>query len=235
MSLKQVTLLFTLALASLLAVAQTPTSYAGLDDTPGWQSCTKPCAGGNGTAQFSMTEGIGSPSQDGASAQFTLGGSTGYSNALWWLHVANNAAASNFTFDTYQYLDNPQAPQAVEYSTTQYYSGKWYKFSTQCSYAKGIWRVWDTYDKRWVATTAPCVRQAANTWSHLTLQYQRANGRAVFVAITVDGQTWYINKSFRPASASGTSGNITIHYQLDGNKTQTKFNAYLDELQLTVW
>ncbi len=235
MTLKQIAFWFAIASASLTAVAQTTTTYDNLDDASGWQSCTKPCAGGNGTAKYRMTEGVASPSQDGAAAQFWLGGSTGYSNALWWLHVANDTKAANFTFDMYQYIDKPAVPQAIEYAVTQYYNGAWYKFSTQCSYSKAIWRVWDSYDRTWVATTAPCKRQATNTWSHLTFQYQRANGRAVFVSITVDGQTWYINKSFRPYATSGTNGNVTVHYQLDGNNTQTSFNAYLDELSLTTW
>ncbi len=235
LSLKHIAITFAIASASLTAVAQTTTSYQNLDDVSGWQSCTKPCAGGNGYAKYRMTEGVASPSEDGASAQFWLGGSTAYSNALWWLHVANSTTAANFTLDTYQYIDKPSAPQAIEYAVTQYYNSAWYKFSTQCSYSKGIWRVWDSYHKTWVATTAPCTRPAANTWSHLTFQYQRTNGMAVFVSITVDGQTWYINKSFKPYATSGTNGNITIHYQLDGNSTQTSYNAYLDELSLSTW
>ncbi len=220
----------------LTAGAQTQTFFPSLDDTPGWTSCTKPCAGGRGTAVYSMTEGVASPSEDGASAKFHLGGNTGYSNALWWLPVGNSTTAANFTLDMYQYLDNAAAPQAIEYSSTQYYNGRWYKFSIQCSFSRAIWRVWDSYNKTWSATSAPCTRPLSQTWTHLGFQTQRANGKAVFVSISVDGETYYVNKSFNPnTSSSGSNGNITVHYQLDGNTNQTSYNAYLDDLTLTIW
>ncbi len=234
MSLKQFACVFSMAAASVLASAQTTTVYANLDDVTGWQSCTKPCAGGNGTAKYSLTQGVPNPSQDGGAAQFWLGGSTPFSNALWWLHVTTSTTA-HFTLDMYQYLPDPTASQAIEYAVTQYYNGGWYKFSTQCSYSKKVWRVWDSYDKVWVTTTVPCTRHATDTWSHLTFQYQRTNGHAVFVSITVDGQLWYVNKSFRPRATSGSNGNVTVHYQLDGNSTQADYSSLVDELSLTTW
>ncbi len=235
---RQAALLCAIALAGTVALAQAPTTptFPNLDDAAGWKSCTKPCAGGNGTAVYSMTQGVTSPSEDGSSAQFHLGGSTGYSNALWWLHVGSSASATNFLFDLDQYLDNPAAAQAIEYATTYYYKGGWYKYSIQCSFAKGIWRVWDSANKAWVATTVPCTRPAADTWTHLSFQTQRANGKAVFVSITINGQTYYVNKAFLPnTSSSGTNGDITVHYQLDGNKTQTSYNAWIDDMSLTIW
>ncbi len=215
-------------------MAQTPTTFAQLETIPGWKGCST-CAGGRGKATFQMTEGLESPSLDGASAKFALTGGRPFSNALWWLHVTDSAAAANFTLDLQQYLDDPQAPQAIEYAVTQKVGKLWYKFSTQCSYQKGIWRVWDSRNSRWTATSAPCTRPSPQTWQHLTFEYRRANGTAVFVAITVDGQTFYINQAFRPRSTQSSTGIITVHFQLDGNITEARVNAYLDQFSLTMW
>ncbi len=232
-TLKQIALLCALGTASLAAVAQT-TTFANLQNLPGWKSCTA-CAGGRGRAVSGMTGGVGSPSLDGVSARFDLASKWAFSNALWWLHVADNSSAANFTLDLQQYLADPLAPQAIEYAVTQSLAGGWYKFSTQCSFSRGIWRVWDSHRRAWTATTAPCTRPAAQTWTHLTFQYQRANGMATFVAITVGGQTYYLNQSFRPQPIGGSRNTITVHYQLDGNRTRSSVNAYLDEVSLTVW
>ena len=53
----------------------------------------------------------------------------------------------------------------------------------------------------WVATSAPCTRPPADTWQHLTFEYQRANGQAVFAAITVNGKRYSINQSFNPQAS----------------------------------
>jgi hypothetical protein len=233
-TLKRVALPFAFALAAVGAIAQTPTTFAQLETIPGWNGCST-CAGGRGKAAFQMTEGVESPSLDGASAQFALTGGRPFSNALWWLHVTNSATAANFILDLQQYLDDAQAPQAIEYAVTQKVGRRWYKFSTQCSFQKGVWRVWDSRNRRWTDTSAPCTRPLPQTWQHLTFEYQRANGMALFVAITVDGQTFYLNKSFRPGPTGGSTGIITVHYQLDGNITQTRVNAYIDQLSLSIW
>ncbi len=231
--LKRVALLSALGLATATAAAQDPTTIANLQNLPGWHGCTR-CAG-SGRARFEMTQNVLSPSTDGASAQFWLGGGRPFSNALWWRGVAHSAAAANFTLDLYEYLDDALAPQAIEYAVTQALNGRWYKFSTQCSFSLGVWRVWNSHRRAWTPTTAPCTRPQPQTWTHLTFQYQRANGMATFLAITVDGQTYYLNQSFRPQATGAASGAITVHYQLDGNRTQSSFHAYLDQMSLTFW
>ncbi len=230
-------LVLCLALCALLtsaAFAGTIT-YSRIESiSSGWGSCASTsCAGGGGYGTYWM-KGASSPSLDGASAQYYIYPKSSFYNALWWRHMTTNTGVTHFVMDMYQYMKNPAASQAIEYATNQYLNG-WYKFSTQCSFTGGVWRVWDSYNKHWVNTSVPCQRPAANTWQHLTFEYARANGRAVFVAITVNGQKHYVNKSFAPQKMSGTNGSIGIHYQLDGNAAKVSYSAWVDRWTLTLW
>src|SRR5438270_5929523 len=63
--------------------------YGNIQQQDGWQWCTQKlngsvCAAGVGKAISWMAPHQTTPSLDGSSAQFFIGGSTGYSNALWW-------------------------------------------------------------------------------------------------------------------------------------------------------
>ena len=231
-----------LALSALLlmlapaALAGT-TTYSKIEGiSTGWGGCaSKACAGGGGSGSYSMKRGVTSPALDGSSAQFSIAPSSQFYNGLWWRHMTTNSAVTHFTMDMYQYMKSPGASQAIEYAANQLISGKWYKFSTQCSFSGGVWRVWDSANQHWSSTSLPCTRPAANTWQHLTFEYARANGKAVFVAITINGAKHYINKSFGPQSKSGTNGDIGIHYQLDGNASKTAYAAWVDKWSLTIW
>ncbi len=227
-----------LAVCGLLATAALAgtISYSNIENiSSGWGSCASTsCAGGGGYGGYSMNTKVGSPSLDGAAAGYSISPKSSFYNALWWRHMTTNTGISHFVMDMYQYMKNPGASQAIEYATNQYLNG-WYKFSTQCSFTGGVWRVWDSYNKHWVSTSVPCQRPAAYSWQHLTFEYARANGRAVFVAITINGHKYYVNKSFAPQHMSGSNGDIGVHYQLDGNSSKTAYSAWVDRWTLTLW
>src|SRR5437899_2888630 len=101
------------AFAFMSGVALAQTVFSSLDQKSGWQSCTT-CAGAGGsgpTASYSSRAGVSSPSMDGASRQFSIGGSRAYANALWWKQLGANAGASHFVYDLYYYIKTPSAPQ----------------------------------------------------------------------------------------------------------------------------
>ncbi len=183
-----------------------------------------------------MRQNVSSPSLSGKATEYHISPTTSFFDLMWYIgNLTNNSTATNFKVDIYQYIKSPSAPQAIEYGLNQQIGSGWYKFSTQCALSSGIWRVWDSYNRHWVNTAAPCTRPAANTWVHYTMQYKRANGKAVFVAFSVNGQTYYINKSFSPQPKSGTNGAISVHYQLDGNSAKTAFSTWIDQGTLTMW
>lgn len=211
------------------------TVYSNLDQLSGWQSCTV-CAGAGGSgkvAQFSMTEGHSSPSLDGKSAQFNLGGSTPYTSALWWKQLGANSNAHHFVYDLYFYMKNPSASQALEFDVNQSLGGHKFIFGTECSMKVGVWRIWN-YSTRWQSTGVACHPPSAYAWHHLVEEFQRTStGKVQFVSITLDGVKHYINRTYSPAPSSAKE--INVAFQMDGDKYQTNYSVWLDKVKLTYW
>jgi len=181
-----------------------------------------------------MTQQQASPSLDGSSTLFSYDGGPAFSHILWSRYLSGNGSAANFVLDMYYYIDRPANSQALEFAANQQLSNQWYKFSTQCDFADGLWRLWDSANQGWVGTSAPCTRPPANTWQHLTFEYQRADAQAVFVAITVNGQKYSINQSFNPEANSG-SASVTVHFEMDGNGAAQAYNVWVDQMTLSIW
>jgi hypothetical protein len=199
----------------------------------GWGSCTG-CAGGGESATYWMKKPVSSPSMDGKSAQFFVGGSTPFSHGLWWRRMSSDSTASHFVFDMSFYMKNPSASQGLEFAANQAVGGKWYKFSTQCSFASKVWRVRDSKNSKWVSTSIACTRPAAYKWTHVSFEYARSEGKAKFVSITINGKKYYVSKSFYPqANYSGTA--VGIHFQLNGNSSQTDYSVWADRFSLKYW
>jgi hypothetical protein len=210
------------------------TTYANIENLAGWASCST-CAGPGGAgsvAPYRMTQAT-SPSLDGSSANFWLGGSTPYSNALWWKQLGANSGVSHFQYDVWFYLKNSAAPQALEFDVNQTINGYQYVFGTQCN-VKGdhTWDVWDYY-KHWVSTGVPCSAPAAYTWHHLTWQFERASGKMHFISVTLDGSTHYVNQYHSPKPKS--TNELNVAFQMDGNGSMTNYNVWLDKVSLKAW
>ncbi|SRR6266404_7315332 len=223
------------ALMSGVALAQT--TFSNLDQKTGWQSCSS-CAGAGGTgatATHSTTPGISSPSLDGNSRQFTIGGSNKYANALWWKQLGANSGASHFVYDLYFYLKNSSAPQALEFDVNQSRNSKKFIFGTECD-IKGshTWKVYDPYNHAWRTTSIGCSAPKAYTWHHLTLEFDRTStGKTGFVTVTINGAKHYFNRAYTPRSSSASE--INVAFQTDLNRTATDYSVWLDKVQLKYW
>lgn len=210
-------------------------TYSSLQKTK-WSSCTT-CAGAGGSgpsASYSQVLYISSPSLSGSASKFSIGGSKSYANALWWKQVGANSTAHNFKYDLYFYLKNPTASQALEFDVNQSVGGHKYIFGTQCN-IKGT-HTWEVYSvaTHWKSTGIPCSAPSAYRWHHLTWQFQRTSGSQVkFVSVTLDGATHYVNRTYAPKS-SGVS-ELNAAFQMDGNKTMTDYQVWLDKVTLTAW
>ena len=88
-----------------------------------------------------MMQGISSPSLDGNAVKFHLGGSTPYSNALWYKRLVTDGTkvrnAKHFIYDLYFYYQNSHAAQGLEFNISQYFDGKAYIYGTQCYIRSG--------------------------------------------------------------------------------------------------
>jgi hypothetical protein len=216
-----------------ISIPSTAKAFSQIEQMSGWSSCTK-CAGGGANAVYSITQNQSSPSLDGNSTKIVLGGTTPFSHALMWRRMGTSTTATNFVFDMYYQIDYPANSQGLEFAANQDLSSGWYKFSTQCAFSSSQWRVWDSKNKGWVNTGIACTRPPARTWQHVTFEYQRSGGKAVFVAITVNGQKHYVNKSFYPQAKTG-DGSVGIHFQVDGNSTQADYTTWIDRLSFYYW
>jgi hypothetical protein len=177
---------------------------------------------------------ISTPSLDGVAGDFYLGPKGQFNNCLWPIKLGSSTTATHFTLETYYRLSNPSVAQGVEFSSNKHIGSKWYKFSVQCSYHKGVFSVWDTAGGKWSATTIPCKRPALNSWDHLIVNTQVSNGKAVFVSLTLNGTTHTINKSFYPSTQS-SSYSYGVHFQMDGNRAGDSYHTYVDNLKFTLW
>jgi hypothetical protein len=219
------------------SIPSNATYYSNIDQMSGWASCDA-CAGAGGSgpsAPYSMSEYQSSPSMDGASATFWLGGSTPYSQALWWKQLGGNSNVRNFVYDLYFYMKNPSAPQALEFDVNQSLNGQKFIFGTQCDY-KGHhdWDVWDSAGRAWRQTGIPCNPPQAYAWNHLVLEFQRTTGnQAKFIAVTLNGQKSYINRAYYPISANAYELNTA--FQMDGNNVMTNYQVWLDKVRLIAW
>jgi post-segregation antitoxin (ccd killing protein) len=207
-----------------------------IEDMTGWESCTT-CAGAGGTgptAGFSVTQFQSSPSEDGSSAQFSIWGTTPYSDALWWKQLGADNSASNFEYDVDFYLTTPQYAQALEFDVNQSNGVTKFIFGTQCNIKNGaVWDVWDTAGAKWVHTAVPCAAPSANTWHHLTWELKRSSTQATFIAVTLDGVRSTVNMTFNAKPV--TANELNVAFQLDGDYAQHAYSAWLDNVTLTYW
>ena len=224
-----------LLLLSSYAAAQN--HYTNIESMHGWQSCTV-CAGQGGhgpAATYGMQQYQRSPSLNGNSTRFYIGGRIPYSDALLWKQLGGNASAHNFTYDLWFYMTDPAAPQALEFDVNQSVNGVKYVFSTECDTGYGhTWRVWDTKNWKWINTWVSCTAPSSYRWHHLVLQFQRAsNGDERYISETLDGNTHYFNVAVRPRPQNAWE--INVAFQMDGNYRQQSYSVWLNKVNLTYW
>ncbi len=209
-------------------------AYQNIDQMSGWQSCGA-CAGVGGSGPvgaYSYQQWVRSPSMDGASMAFYLGGKA-WADALWWKQLGANGSVSHFVYDLYFLLVSPWASQALEFDVNQSVGGRKYIFGTQCNIAAGQWDVWNTAGNYWVHTGIGCGVPPAYKWNHLTLEFARVNGGTQFVAVTLNGVKKYINRWY--ASKAVNASELNTAFQMDLKGTGTGYTTWLDKIKLTVW
>jgi len=224
----------TVNVGSAPAPASGSTTY-NIDQKSGWQTCSS-CAGTPGVqdAYSYFWQHQSSPSMDGSSMKFFIGGTTPYRNALW--HVGLGAtSARHFVYDVYFYITNPSASMALEWDLNQYTGGKAYIFGVQCNVKSShTWDVWDPYNNHWNSTGISCPVFTAYKWNHVVEEFERTtSGQLHFVSITYNGVKHYVNKYFSPHSTSWSG--MGIDYQMDGDSQQTDYATWLDKIKVTKW
>ncbi|HUN89732.1 MAG TPA: hypothetical protein VMU28_13115 [Terriglobales bacterium] len=222
-----------------IAPSTSPLSIANIQQLLGWTWCTAalnggPCASGLGNATTTMMEYQPTPSLSGNSAQFTIGGTTGYSNALWWKSLGGGTPLNHLTFDLEFYIDDATKAEALEFDVNQSYSGTRYTYGTECSYKNtGVWDIWDPSTESWKKTSVPCPPVSSKTWHHLVWQFERVNGQVHYVSVTLDGAQSNVDMLFDPQTNWTAGEDIDIAFQMDGDYAQHPYTVWLDEVMLS--
>ena len=248
---------------NITVTSQAQATISGIQNMPGWQSCSADfpagsqragqlCAAGNKNVPASaMTEGVSSPAMDGKSAQFSMsapGGTAnptyGYSNYLYFNPIAGGNSVSNFVYDLYFWIDNPDAPQALEFDLNQAFddtsgagSPQRWTWGSECNFkgeTPGRWDIWDDANSIWRATTVPCDPFPANTWNHLTWNFHREGNQVFYDTLTVNGTVYQVNTAYNNQQG-WTLEEIDTAFQMDLDSNADPYNVWLDEVNLTAY
>jgi hypothetical protein len=226
-------------------------SFSNLQRSDGWGQfgqqgpkfidCSpSPCDG----IAFWMAQGVNSPSISGDSTEYDLGGTAGFSDALWNNHLIGPSSSQgmpdsnrtlvpslhDFTYDVYFFGYDLGLSQALEFDINQFFGNMGFIFGHECRIASGHeWDVWNNQTTQWIPTGIPCYPKS-NAWNHLTIKVQRtSNNQLTYQSITLNGVTSNLNWTYNHGSTPGWYG-VTINYQMDGNQQQNSYNVYLDNL-----
>jgi hypothetical protein len=229
---------------------QQQTTISDIQTLPGWQSCAADfpagsgragqlCAAGNSNPPTSsMTPGISSPSMDGKAAQFSMSGPNGYSDELYFNAIAGGNNVSHFTYDLYFYVDNPSAPQALEFDLNQTFGGYRWVWGSECNF-KGEtpprWDIWDDASGVWRETNVPCNTFPANTWIHLVWQFERVGNQVHYISLQIADQTPYPVDTYYNNQMDWTLEEIDTAFQMDLPQPPVAYNVWLDKVTLTAW
>jgi Bacterial Ig domain len=211
---------------------------------PYYSDCVPSCPG----VTWSMWQDIANPSLSGSAAVFNLGGTTPYSDVLFYNQLIGDSstqnlpdndqtlvpALHNFTYDAYFYLADAAHTQAVEFDINWFMNTIGMTWGTECRVEGGNqWDIWDNVHGKWVPTGFAC-NPLVNAWNHVTVIAQRsANNSLIYKSITLNGVTANINQTYAPFTVPPSWFGITVNYQMDGDHNQAPITTYLDKLNFT--
>jgi len=234
---------------------QQQTTISGIQAIQSWQSCGglfptgsgrdgQICAAGGGTPNFSITYNQSSPAMDGNSTEFSIsptGPDTpcpGYCNELSFNAVAGGNNVSHFVYDLYFYIDDPTAPQALEFDINQTFGGNRWVWGSECNFkADGVWDIWDDAPNTgWEPTSIPCKATdfQANSWNHLIWDVQRSGNSVQYNTLTINGTVYPVATTY-PFQQNWTLEEIDVAFQMDLDEVGTPYHVWLDKVNLTAY
>ena len=219
----------------------TATVFDKIEDRATWGDCSDCAADPNKPnppiAQYYRAQYQTSPSLDGSSIKFWIGGSTAYANALHWTKFGDQGWAKNFIWEYWVYgqADSLKA-QNLEFDLWQSVGGRKYMFGTQCNYIKGVWQGWNEPVNSWVdLPTVPCVKFAPGVWTRVVWYFQRTSDNQLkYVSLTVGNTTFPINM-IQPSSATTWANSLGVQFQQDLNYNADDYSLWVDKIKLSIW
>lgn len=225
------------------------TTISDIQTLPGWQSCSADfpagsgrdgqlCAAGNSNPPTSsMTPGQSSPAMDGKSAKFSMSGPNPYSNELYFNAITGGDNVSHFTYDLYFYIDNGNAPQALEFDLNQGFGGRRWVWGSECNFRGEVppaWDIWDDAAGVWRPTNVPCNPFPSNQWIHLVWNFERVGEQVHYISLQVGDQTYNVDTYYND-QPGWTLEEIDTAFQMDLAEPPVAYNVWLDQVNLTAW
>ncbi|MGZ4875580.1 MAG: hypothetical protein ACXV5R_10455 [Candidatus Angelobacter sp.] len=190
------------------------------------------------TATYFDTLGIGTPSEDGSSTQFSIAATVPYTNGYFYQHhtpVTTKINALTYEFDIYIPAGSENLPQGIEFECQQILNGWVYNFSWQALYPGNQWRIFDYGLKRWDATGIAFTRFTPDTWHHIIAEYHNDTVAHTVLhdALTVDGVRIPVNITHNAFFSGSTNNQFTNAVQLDSNSTAAAYSVFIDQMRIT--
>jgi len=236
-------------IVNVTVTTQAQTTISGIQNMSGWQTCAADFPAGSGRAgqlcasgnpnppTFSMTQGQSSPAMDGQSAEFSVSGPNAYSNQLSFNAIAGGNNVSHFIYDLYFYIDNPTAPQALEFDVNQGFGGYRWVWGSECNFrgeTPPMWDIWDDASSLWRETSIPCNPFPANTWVHLIWTIERVGNQVHYISLQVGNQVYNVDTYYNN-QLDWTLEEIDVAFQMDMAQPPLPYNVWLDEVNLTAY
>jgi hypothetical protein len=204
-----------------------------------WLTCGA-CGDSGGTgpiANYSVSVGVSTPSEDGQSADFGITPSVAFSNAYFYqIHnqVTGQISSLTYEFDLYIPEGMENAPQALEFECQQKLEGWIYNFGWQADYGSNRWRIFDYGAKQWQDSGLAFQPFTPGVWHHIVAEYHNdATGHGVFHdALSIDGVRTPVNIR-HDAFSSGDPDQFTNAIQLDSNSLANAYNVYVDRMTIS--
>ena len=210
-----------------------------IEDQGGWEHCTH-CAARPGRkdpplALWDFQQHQNTPSLDGSSTRFFIGGNSPYANALHWTKFGGKKDYLHFLFE-FDIYASPESlhAQNLEFDLFQGHGGKKFMFGTQCNYDKGIWQGWNGHD--WIDFAhAPCKKFPAKTWTHVKWLFERTSDNKLrYVSVTAGDATHSVDSIQSPVSSDWDSV-LGIQFQQDMNVDAVDYAIWIDRVKLSLW
>jgi hypothetical protein len=218
-----------------------------IEEMKGWSGCGA-CAGNpSGTGpvgNYWFKQGVSSPSLDGDSMETYIGGWVPWADNVFGYHFGPQNWANHIIYTVHFLWNAPKTTsangayvvQAAEFDSYFSTNGFKYMFGTQCDYAGGYWGIWNGPANKWQNTSLRCNKFPPNQWHTITwyLQRDQSKKKLHFVALSVDGKETKID-SWMNTSASSWGDDFGIQVQQDSDRYGSPWNAWFDQISVTIW
>jgi hypothetical protein len=205
-----------------------------------WFSCRSlDCSGSNAYASYWVAPYQSSPSLDGSSTQFYVGGNA-WADVLWAAKLGGAASAkTHFILD---YWLKPNADtlthaEALEFDVVFAYGGRKWDFSHQLHYSGTHFDTWDGAVNKWVHTSVPVPKLDPNSWHHIKIYGERVGTQTHNISLTVDSNTYQIPTQYawHYTQTCNWANSVSVQVQIDVNGNPGTVSEYVDTMNLYLW